>query len=83
MPYRTIAEPLSITFLSDIVTWLRSEGGLPSSPVVKVWRRTETDEGALNQGATTENTGEYRGEEQRSQRDRSPVECSQTFTTSC
>src|SRR6059036_2520118 len=37
-------------------------------PVVKVWRRIETGEAPRGQGATTENTGQYLSEEQRSPR---------------
>ena len=40
----------------------------PEQPVVKVWRRTETGEAPRGQGATTENTGLYLKEEQRSPR---------------
>ena len=36
--------------------------------MVKVWRRTETGEAPRQQGATTENIGQYLREEQRSQR---------------
>jgi hypothetical protein len=50
-------------------------------PVVKVPRRTETDEAPVWQGATTENIGNIRGRSNDARRDASSVECSGTFTT--